>query len=155
MGFLRAYDGQMVKASCEVGTHKIISIAHDPKIHGRFYVGTENGDIIVFSLTQSRKSIGCSIEGKIAGEPSTNYHLYPLNRFMIKVESSGEMHIYNITDTKIEGQIPDFTTVSMTKYKPEEFQGHSLSFLKPRVVVTPKSSSIGKSVFLIYSLSYR
>mmetsp|Transcript_4682 Transcript_4682/g.3938 ORF Transcript_4682/g.3938 Transcript_4682/m.3938 type:complete len:485 (+) Transcript_4682:49-1503(+) len=142
MGFLRTFDGQMVKSSCEVGTQQIISIAHDPSLHGRFYVGTENGDIIVFSLTQNKKKIGCSIEGKITGEPSNHFHLYPLNRFLVKVENNGEMFIYNITDTKVEGKQSVFGSIKSTKYKPVELEGQELSFLNPRAIVTSRSSSI-------------
>jgi hypothetical protein len=72
MGFLRAMDGQVAKSSCEVGNHKIISIAHDNYIHGRFYVGINTGDIIVFTLTAEKQKIGCNIEGKIAGDELTS-----------------------------------------------------------------------------------
>lgn len=68
MGFLRAIDGQIAKSSCEVGNHRIISITHDLSIQGRFYVGIDTGDVIVFTLATDKQKIGCNIEGKIAGD---------------------------------------------------------------------------------------
>lgn len=49
VGFLRAFDGQIANETCLVTDSIITTLDFDQEVTGRFYVGTESGDIYVFS----------------------------------------------------------------------------------------------------------
>ncbi|CAI2360911.1 unnamed protein product [Moneuplotes crassus] len=146
ISFLRTFDGQMMKASCEVGTKQISTISHDPTAHGRFYVGTHDGDVIIYELLQNKKSLGCSIAGKITGEASGNYSTFPLNRFILQAKDSGEINVFNITESRLDETKHDWNKLKGVKYKPEILKELEFESLKFDALVTQKSSHLAIQV---------
>jgi hypothetical protein len=120
IGFQRTYDGQIANSTCEVGTSKIIDVVQDKTASGRFYVGTDSGDIIVFfARIQDKHNIGCDIIGKIVGEGEERYKLQVLNQFIVKYFNDGLFHIYNITNTRMNEGMEEFAKVNYVKHKPQ------------------------------------
>ena len=56
IGFLRAFDGDLASSHWEVGTSKIVSIDFDKDSTSRFYVGTDQGEIIAFAVKSQEKN---------------------------------------------------------------------------------------------------
>lgn len=49
IGFLRAYDGDLATSQCEVGTSKIVALDLDKENNSRFFVGTDEGEIVAYA----------------------------------------------------------------------------------------------------------
>lgn len=114
IGFIRAYDGQVASTTCEIGTSVIRSISHDKQNPGRFYVGTNTGEVIAFEAKPREKNdMSCDIVGKLVGEETVSHSLHSLKQYLVK---------YNITNAKLDPTVENFAKVNFSKYKLESVE---------------------------------
>jgi hypothetical protein len=148
IGFMRVIDGKVATSSCEVGTDRIVSIAHDNSAPGRFYVGTESGDLISFAMrTHEKNEISCDIEGKMVGAEGKDYSMLVLNQYLIKVHRNGVFHMYNITEAKKNPSMVEFAKLSYVVYKPPHLKLENDS--SEMLVCLETQSSEGNTIAIV------